>query len=116
MKNEKISSQKLISEYGEKLILYMKENKNLKTQIKDLNITLSINKEMLNNQIKNLSIKPDSKNQMSEIISSLQKENNQITERNNKLYNDNLNLEKKICLLNKEIKEKIKNNDEKNKE
>ena len=61
----------------------MKENKNLKTQIKDLNITLSINKEMLNNQIKNLSIKPDSKNQMSEIISSLQKENNQITERNN---------------------------------
>ena len=38
---------------------------------------------MLNNQIKNLSIKPDSKNQMSEIISSLQKENNQITERNN---------------------------------
>jgi hypothetical protein len=71
MKNEKIYSQKLISEYGEKLILYMKENKNLKTQIKDLNITLSINKEMLNNQIKNLSIKPDSKNQMSEIISSL---------------------------------------------
>ena len=43
MKNEKISSQKLISEYGEKLILYMKENKNLKTQIKDLKITLSIN-------------------------------------------------------------------------
>ena len=61
----------------------MKENKNLKTQIKDLNITLSINKEMLNNQIKNLSVKPDSKKQMSEIISSLQKENNQITERNN---------------------------------
>ena len=96
MKNEKISSQKLISEYREKLILYMKENKNLKTQIKDLNITLSINKEMLNNQIKNLSVNPDSKNQMSEIISSLQKENNQITERNNKLYNDNLSLEKKI--------------------
>ena len=61
----------------------MKENKNLKTQIKDLKITLSINKEMLNNQIKNLSVKPDSKKQMSEIISSLQKENNQITERNN---------------------------------
>ena len=38
---------------------------------------------MLNNQIKNLSVKPDSKKQMSEIISSLQKENNQITERNN---------------------------------
>ncbi len=116
MKNEKISSQKLISEYGEKLILYMKENKNLKTQIKDLKITLSINKEMLNNQIKNLSVNPDSKNQMSEIISSLQKENNQITERNNKLYNDNLNLEKKICLLNQEIKEKIKNYDEQIKE
>ena len=61
----------------------MKENKNLKTQIKDLKITLSINKEILNNQIKNLSVKPDSKKQMSEIISSLQKENNQITERNN---------------------------------
>jgi hypothetical protein len=84
-KSNKISSQKLISEYAEKLILYMKENKSLKTQIKDLKISLSINKEMLNNQIKTLSTEPDSKNHLSEIIINLQKENNQITERNNQL-------------------------------
>ena len=115
-KSNKISSQKLISEYGEKLILYMKENKSLKTQIKDLKITLSINKEMLNNQIKTLSTEPDSKNHLSEIISNLQKENNQITERNNQLYNDNLSLEKKIYLLKQEMNEKIKNYDEQIKE
>ena len=34
----------------------MKENKSLKEQLNDIKITLSINKEMLNNQIKNLSI------------------------------------------------------------
>ena len=115
-KSNKISSQKLISEYAEKLILYMKENKSLKTQIKDLKISLSINKEMLNNQIKTLSTEPDSKNHLSEIIINLQKENNQITERNNQLYNDNLSLEKKIYSLKQEMNEKIKNYDEQIKE
>ena len=115
-KSNKISYKKLISEYAEKLILYMKENKSLKTQIKDLKISLSINKEMLNNQIKTLSTEPDSKNHLSEIIINLQKENNQITERNNQLYNDNLSLEKKIYSLKQEMNEKIKNYDEQIKE
>ena len=56
-KNQKTQisvSQKIISEYAEKIILYMKENKSLKTQLEDLRITLTINKDMLNNQIKSL--------------------------------------------------------------
>ena len=107
-KNEKLSSQKVITEYAEKIIEYIKENKSLKTQLKDLQITLSINKDMLNNQIKNLSLNPESKNQMSEIITTLQNENLQIANRNSKLYNDNLILEKKLYKSQKELNEKIK--------
>ena len=107
-KNEKFSTQKIITEYGEKIIEYIKENKNLKTQLKDLQITLSINKDMLNNQIKNLSLNPESKNQMSEIITTLQNENLQITNRNTKLYNDNIVLEKKLYKTQQELNEKIK--------
>jgi len=111
MKNKKIekfSSQKIISEYAEKIIDYIKENKSLKTQLKDLQITLSINKDMLNNQIKHLTLNPDSKNEMSEIITTLQNENLQISNRNSKLYNDNLVLEKKLYKTKQELNEKIK--------
>ena len=116
MKNKKkkqSSAQKIISEYAEKIILYMKENKFLKEQLNDVKITLSINKEMLNNQIKNLSIQSPSNSQISEIITSLQNENIQITNRNMKLYNDNLNLEKQLYKSQQNLNEKIENYEEK---
>ena len=112
-KKKQSSAQKIISEYAEKIILYMKENKFLKEQLNDVKITLSINKEMLNNQIKNLSIQSPSNSQISEIITSLQNENIQITNRNMKLYNDNLNLEKQLYKSQQNLNEKIENYEEK---
>ena len=116
MKNKKkkqSSAQKIISEYAEKIIFYMKENKFLKEQLNDLRISLSINKEMLNNQIKHISIQSASNSQISEIIKSLQNENIQITNRNMKLYNDNLNLEKQLYKSQQNLNEKIENYEEK---
>ena len=66
------SIQKLLGDYADKIVIYMKENKSLKRQLDDLKITLSINKEMLYNQIKNLTNNTATNNQMSEIIKSLQ--------------------------------------------
>ena len=116
MKNKKkkqSSAQKIISEYAEKIIFYMKENKFLKEQLNDLRISLSINKEMLNNQIKHISIQSASNSQISEIIKSLQNENIQITNRNMELYNDNLNLEKQLYKSQQNLNEKIENYEEK---
>jgi hypothetical protein len=115
-KKTQLSTLKIISEYAEKIILYMKENKSLKSQLNDLKITLSINKEMLNTQIKNLSINSESKNQMAQILTSLQNENIQITNRNMKLYNENLNLEKKLYKSQQDLNEKIESYENKIKE
>ena len=111
-KKKQSSAQKIISEYAEKIIIYMKENKSLKEQLNDIKITLSINKEMLNNQIKNLSIQANSKTQISEIITTLQNENIQITNRNMELYNENLNLEKQLYKSQQNLNEKIENYEE----
>ena len=115
-KKTQLSTLKIISEYAEKIILYMKENKSLKSQLNDLKITLSINKEMLNTQIKNLSINSESKNHMAQILTSLQNENIQITNRNMKLYNENLNLEKKLYKSQQDLNEKIESYENKIKE
>ena len=105
-KSKESSIQKLLGEYAEKIIIYMKENKSLKRQLEDLKTTLSINKEMLNNQIKNLT--NNKNNQMKELIKSLQDENIQISNRNMKLYEDNLNLEKKLYKCQNELNDKIR--------
>ena len=73
MKNKKSKvqvsvSQKIISEYAEKIIMYMKENKSLKAQLEDLRIKLKINKEMLNKQIKSLASNTKVNIQYSQII------------------------------------------------
>ena len=102
------SIQKLLGDYADKIVIYMKENKSLKRQLDDLKITLSINKEMLYNQIKNLTNNTATNNQMSEIIKSLQDENIQISNRNMKLYQDNLNLEKKLYKCQNELNDKIR--------
>ena len=107
-KKTQLSTLKIISEYAEKIILYMKENKSLKSQLNDLKITLSINKEMLNTQIKNLSTNPEAKNQIAQILASLQNENIQITNRNMKLYDENLNLEKQLYKSQQDLNEKKK--------
>jgi hypothetical protein len=113
MKNKKSKlqisvSQKIISEYAEKIIMYMKENKSLKAQLEDLRITLKINKEMLNKQIKSLASNTKVNIQLSQIISSLENENVQISNRNIKLYNENLNLEKKLYECQQELNDKIR--------
>ena len=115
-KKTQLSTLKIISEYAEKIILYMKENKSLKTQLNDLKITLSINKEMLNTQIKNLSTNPEAKNQIAQILASLQNENIQITNRNMKLYDENLNLEKQLYKSQQDLNEKIESYENKIKE
>ena len=110
-KNQKTQisvSQKIISEYAEKIILYMKENKSLKTQLEDLRITLTINKDMLNNQIKSLASNTKINVQLAQIISSLQEENIQISNRNVKLYNDNLQLETKLYKCQQDLNDKIR--------
>ena len=113
MKNKKSKlqisvSQKIISEYAEKIIMYMKENKSLKAQLEDLRITLKINKEMLNKQIKSLASNTKVNIQYSQIISSLENENVQISNRNIRLYNENLNLEKKLYQCQQELNDKIR--------
>ena len=113
MKNKKSKlqtsvSQKIISEYAEKIIMYMKENKSLKVQLEDLRITLKINKEMLNKQIKSIASNTKVNIQLSQIISSLENENVQISNRNIKLYNENLNLEKKLYECQQELNDKIR--------
>ena len=107
-KSEISVSQKIISEYAEKIIMYMKENKSLKAQLEDLRITLKINKEMLNKQIKSLASNTKVNIQLSQIISSLENENVQISNRNIKLYNENLNLEKKLYECQQELNDKIR--------
>jgi hypothetical protein len=107
-KIKETSIQKLLGDYADKIVIYMKENKSLKRQLDDLKITLSINKDMLNNQIKNLTNNTAANNQMSEIIKSLQDENIQISNRNMKLYQDNLNLEKKLYKCQNELNDKIR--------
>ena len=71
----------------------MRENTNIKMQLEDTKITLSLNKEILFNFI------AQNKSDHSELLKILTEENNRLSEKINSLFNDKNFLEKKVIIL-----------------
>ena len=69
--------KKLLSSYAEKVNLYMKENENLKTELKDIKTSLEINKEILFKQL-NVNILEENKN----YLKILKEENERLKKKN----------------------------------
>ena len=88
------TAKKLLSSYAEKVNLYMKENQNLKSELKDIKTSLEINKEILFKNL-NIQIKDDKKN----YLKQLKEENERLSNNISKLYEEKTNLEKKLYII-----------------
>ena len=88
------TAKKLLSSYAEKVNLYMKENQNLKSELKDIKNSLEINKEILFKNL-NIQIKDDKKN----YLKQLKEENERLSNNISKLYEEKTNLEKKLYII-----------------
>ena len=88
------TAKKLLSSYAEKVNLYMKENQNLKSELKDIKTSLEINKEILFKNM-NIQIKDDKKN----YLKQLKEENERLSNNISKLYEEKTNLEKKLYII-----------------
>ena len=86
--------KKLLSSYAEKVNLYMKENENLKTELKDIKTSLEINKEILFKQL-NVNILEENKN----YLKILKEENERLTKNNSILYKEKNELERKLYTI-----------------
>ena len=119
MKRKQFDSQtakKIINEYAEKINLLSRENKVLKKQIEDSNISLKINKEILYSHIKS---KKNVSEECNSIITDLKKENERLNNKITWLFNEKAELAKKLykledCLNDKINQETIKNEQAKN--
>ena len=119
MKRKQFDSQtakKIINEYAEKINLLSRENKVLKKQIEDSNISLKINKEILYSHIKS---KKNVSEECNSIITDLKKENERLNNKITWLFNEKAELAKKLykledCLNDKINQETIKNEQVKN--
>ena len=92
------TAKKLLSVYAENVNFYIRENKMLKNQLKDIQISLQINKELLFKEL-NMKFKD------SDIISSIKKENERLSKFIETLYKEKFDLENKYI----QIKEKLDN-------
>ena len=88
------TAKKLLSDYADKVNLYMKENTNLKTELADVKTSLEINKEILFKNL-NIQIKDDKKN----YLKQLKEENERLSNNISKLYEEKTNLEKKLYII-----------------
>ena len=94
------TAKKIISSYAEKILIYMKENKELKTQLSDMKTCLEINKSMLYNNV--FTHVPKEKSQ---IVEDLQKENGRLMSIIEKLQKDKSELETKLQTLGEKVSE-----------
>jgi len=86
------TAKKIIADYADKLNYYMKDNQNYKNQIEDLKMTLKINKDLL---FKYISTNVQQTEQIG-FLNDYKEENIKLQEKNEKLHQDKVNLEKKI--------------------
>jgi len=92
--------KKLLSSYAEKVNLYMKENENLKTELKDIKTSLEINKEILFKQL-NVNILEENKN----YLKILKEENERLTKNNSILYKEKNELERKLYTIQQQLEQ-----------
>ncbi len=92
------TAKKLLSVYAENVNFYLRENKMLKNQLKDIQVSLKINKELLFKEL-NTQFKD------SDIISYIKKENERLTKIIETLYKEKFDLENKYT----HTKEKLDN-------
>ena len=92
------TAKKLLSVYAENVNFYLRENKMLKNQLKDIQVSLKINKELLFKEL-NMQFKG------SDIISTIKKENERLSKFIETLYKEKFDLENKYI----QIKEKLDN-------
>ena len=108
MKKKPFDSQtakKIINEYAERINLLSRENKVLRKQLEDANISLKINKEILYSHIKS---KKNVSEECDSIISDLKKENERLNNKIIWLFNEKADLAKKLYKLEDNLNDKIK--------
>jgi hypothetical protein len=86
------TARKLITDYADKLNIYMKENQNLKNQIEDIKMTLKINKDLL---FKYISTNVQQSEQLN-FLNEYKNDNLKLSEKNEKLHLEKIHLEKKV--------------------
>ena len=97
-----ITAKKLLSSYAEKVNYYMKENKLLRNELKDVKTTLDINKEIL---YKNINEQKNEKK--NKIFTKLKEENERLTKKLEELYKDKIDLEKKLYKCQQDLEDSI---------
>ena len=107
MKKKQFDSQtakKIINDYAEKINLLSRENKVLKKQLEDSNISLKINKEILYSHIKS---KKNVSEECDSIISDLKKENERLNNKITWLFTEKAELAKKLYKLEDSLNDKM---------
>jgi len=107
MKKKQFVSQtakKIINDYAEKINLLSRENKVLKKQLEDSNISLKINKEILYSHIKS---KKNVSEECDSIISDLKKENERLNNKITWLFTEKAELAKKLYKLEDSLNDKM---------
>ena len=102
------TAKKLLSDYADKVNLYMKENTNLKTELADVKTSLEINKEILFKNLNN-----NANEEIKNYLKTLKKDNERLTENISNLYKEKIELEKKIYKTQQQLDEYIAKNKEK---
>ena len=82
------TAKKLLSIYAENANFYLRENKNLKNQLKDIQTSLEINKELLFKEI-------NKHFNNSDILNNLKKENERLTKKFDNIYKERIDYENK---------------------
>ena len=82
------TAKKLLSIYAENANYYLRENKNLKNQLKDIQTSLEINKELLFKEI-------NKHFNNSDILNNLKKENERLTKKFDNIYKERIDYENK---------------------
>ena len=101
------TAKKLLSDYADKVNLYMKENTNLKTELADVKTSLEINKEILFKNLNN-----NANEEIKNYLKTLKKDNERLTENISNLYKEKTELEKKIYKTQQQLDEYIAKNKE----
>ena len=96
------TAKKLLSTYAEKVNFYMKENQLLKIELEDAKTTLEINKQIL---YKNINLQSKDKEQ--NIFNNLKEENERLSKKCDSLYQDKIEMEKKLYKCQKELEESV---------
>jgi chaperonin cofactor prefoldin len=98
------TAKKIINEYAEQINLLSRENKVLKKQLEDSNISLQINKEILYSHIKS---KKNVSEECESIITDLKKENERLNDKIAWLFTEKGELAKNLYKLQDSLNDKL---------